>query len=122
MNGFKQKWSCGNAFKLANLEIHVVDQSGLEGKDRQSAGEGDEVAKEREEASTEGGEGHVRGASDESHEHAVSRPLVASFLLETSVHEFVERGCIHLLLIINPAQTGKDFVPNDQYTAWPKTL
>lgn len=94
----------------------MVDQSGLEGKDRQSAGEGNEVAKEREEASTEGGEGHVGSASDESHEHAVSRPLVASFLLETSVHEFVERGCIHLLLI-NPAQTSKDFVPNDQYTA-----
>lgn len=46
-------------FKLANLEIHVVDQTGLEGKNRQSAGEGNEVSKEREEASTEGGEGHV---------------------------------------------------------------
>ena len=97
----------------------MVDQSGLEGKNRQSAGEGNEVSKEREEASTEGGEGHVWSASDESHEHAVGWPLVASFLLESRIHEFVEGGCIHLL-IINPAQTGKVSVPNHQYTVWPK--
>lgn len=67
-----------------------MDEAPFKRERRQSSHQGDEVTKKREQSPQEGADPNVYGASDETHKHAVTRPLMIPLPREVRVHELVD--------------------------------
>jgi hypothetical protein len=72
------------------LQVHVVDEAPFKGERRQSSHQGDEVAKERQQRPQERAHANVRGARDETHKHAVPRPLMIPLPCVVRVQKLVD--------------------------------
>lgn len=104
----KRYYATRETWEVRYLQVHVVDEAPFKRERRQSSDEGDEVTKKREQGPQEGADSNVRGASDETHKHAVTRPLMIPLPCKVRVHEFIDWTGIDL----PTSKTGLTWVTN----------